>query len=318
MAENQPIDRSEAASEADSKTLVRSGTAARLAGVSPATLRIWEHRYGVVAPPRSASGQRTYSMRDVQRLRLIKRLTLEGHAIGTLARLGIDELARLSAGSTAPSGEQRVLVVGRAVARQLEDHLRPAPSFIYESLDLLERSVAEAGGADVLVIELPTLHASLTARVLALRAELPAPAVILVYGFGTEAAADGLRAAGVTVLRQPVTGKALARLIVSARPVAVVRAAATPAVSPTMARRYSDAELSALRETPSRIACECPRHLAEIVTLLASFETYSSECVSRTDADAALHRHLFEVTSAARAMFEQALERVVLDEGLGV
>jgi DNA-binding transcriptional MerR regulator len=293
-------------------TLLRSGTAARLAGVSPATLRIWEHRYGVVAPPRSAPGQRTYSMRDVQRLRLIKRLTLEGHAIGTLARLDIDELARLSAGSAAPAGAQRVLVVGRAAARRLQDHLRPAPAFVYEDLAQLEQGLAQAGGADVLVIQVPTLHASQTDRVLALRATLPAPAVILIYGFGTEAAADALRAAGVTVLREPVTGKALARLVVGARPPPRVRAAEIA----TRARRYTDAELSSLRETPSRVACECPRHLAEIVTLLASFEVYSGECVARNEADAALHRHLHEVTAAARATFEQALERVVLDEGL--
>ncbi len=300
--------------EAGSGTLLRSGTAARLAGVSPATLRIWEHRYGVVAPPRSAAGQRTYSMRDVQRLRLIKRLTLEGHAIGTLARLEMDELVRLSAGSAAPVGEQRVLVVGRAAARRLQDHLRPAPAFVYDDLEQLEQGLAQSGGADVLVIQVPTLHSPLTDRVLALRAGLPAPAVILVYGFGAEAAADALRAAGVTVLREPVTGKALARLVVGARPPAPVRAAEIA----TRARRYTDAELSSLRETPSRVACECPRHLAEIVTLLGSFEVYSGECVARNEADAALHRHLHEVTSAARVMFEQALERVVLDEGLAV
>ena len=45
--------------EPGAKTLMRSGTAARLAGLSPSTLRIWEHRYSVVAPPKSASGQRT-------------------------------------------------------------------------------------------------------------------------------------------------------------------------------------------------------------------------------------------------------------------
>ena len=186
---------------------------------------------------------------------------------------------------------------------------------MYEDLAQLEQGLAQAGGADVLVIQVPTLHASQTDRVLALRATLPAPAVILVYGFGTEAAADALRAAGVTVLREPVTGKALARLVVGARPPrAVVRAAEIA----TRARRYTDAELSSLRETPSRVACECPRHLAEIVTLLASFEVYSGECVARNEADAALHRHLHEVTAAARATFEQALERVVLDEGLVV
>ncbi|KQW38490.1 MerR family transcriptional regulator [Rhizobacter sp. Root404] len=304
------------ADESPSTTLLRSGTAARLAGVSPATLRIWEHRYGVVAPPRSPAGQRTYSMGDVQRLRLIKRLTLEGHAIGTLARLDVDELARLSAGHAAPTGEQRVLVVGRAAARRLEDHLRPAPAFVYDELEQLERALAQAGSADVLVIQVPTLHAQLAARVLAVRAELPVPAVILVYGFGTEAAADALRAAGVTVLREPVTGKALARLVVAARPAPAVRAMMPTAKSTP--RRYSDAELSSLRETPSRIACECPRHLAEIVTLLSSFEVYSGECVARNDADAALHRHLHDVTAAARTMFEQALERVVLDEGLAL
>lgn len=30
---------------------LRSGAAARLAGISASTLRIWEHRYGVVLPP---------------------------------------------------------------------------------------------------------------------------------------------------------------------------------------------------------------------------------------------------------------------------
>ena len=109
MAENQPIDRSEAASEADTKPLVRSGTAARLAGVSPATLRIWEHRYGVVAPPRSASGQRTYSMRDVQRLRLIKRLTLEGHAIGTTGGVTVDNAKVIAADVAADNGVIHVI-----------------------------------------------------------------------------------------------------------------------------------------------------------------------------------------------------------------
>ena len=47
--------------------LMRSGAAARLAGLSASTLRIWEHRYGVVAPPKSISGQRMYSMHDIER-----------------------------------------------------------------------------------------------------------------------------------------------------------------------------------------------------------------------------------------------------------
>lgn len=296
-------------------TPLRSGTAARLAGLSSSTLRIWEHRYGVVSPPRSSSGQRTYSMADVERLRLIKRLTLEGHAIGTIANLAVDALVRLSSGNPMASGaEQRVLVVGNTLAQKLDGRLRPSVACVFDDLEHAEKEVTRCGAADVLVVHVASLHASVTERVLALRIALPARMVVVVYSFGAEAAAEGLRTEGVTVRRNPVTGKELARLIASSRPAAKPDANGVQS-SP---RRYSDAELVSLAETPSTVACECPRHLAEIVTLLVGFEHYSTECVSRSETDAALHRYLHEITGVARTMFEQALARVVIDEGLVV
>jgi hypothetical protein len=147
---------------------------------------------------------------------------------------------------------------------------------------------------------------------LGLRSNLPATNVIVVYSFGAEPVADALRAAGVTVRREPITGKELARLIVATKPLPSPVANS----SQTSPRRYTDAELSSVAEMPSKVLCECPRHLAEIVTLLVGFERYSAECASRNPTDAALHRHLHEVTGAARTMFEQALARVVIDEGL--
>ena len=295
------------------QTLMRTGTAARLAGISPSTLRIWEHRYGVVGPPKSAAGQRSYSMKDIERLRLIKRLTLEGHAIGTVANLDVVALASLSSGNQVLSAEaQRVLVVGHAAARKLEGRLRPSPALVFDSLSHAEREVARAGAADVLVIHVSSLHASMTERVMMLRNSLPAPNVIVVYSFGAEGVAESLRAAGVTVRREPVTGKELASLIVVSRPIL----AQFPGSIQTNSRLYSDAELVTLTEIPSLVACECPRHLAEIVTLLVGFELYSTECAVRNQNDAALHRHLHDVTSAARSMLEQALARVVVEEGL--
>ena len=185
------------ASGPGSTTLLRSGTAARLAGLTPSTLRIWEHRYGVVSPPKSASGQRTYSMADIQRLRLIKRLTLEGHAIGTVAGLPHDELVRLSTGHGAsPSAGQRVLVVGRALARKLERRLRLPAALVFDDLDHAEKDLARSGAVDVLAVHVVSLHASVTERVLALRDGLPAAAVVVVYSFGAEAAADALRTSG--------------------------------------------------------------------------------------------------------------------------
>ena len=64
-------------------------------GLTPHVLRAWERRYGVVSPVRTDGGQRLYSDLDIERLRLLRRLTDRGHAIGRIASLPIAELARL-------------------------------------------------------------------------------------------------------------------------------------------------------------------------------------------------------------------------------
>jgi methanogenic corrinoid protein MtbC1 len=64
-------------------------------GLTPHVLRAWERRYAVVSPARTEGGQRLYSDLDVERLRLLRRLTDRGHAIGRIAPLPVAELARL-------------------------------------------------------------------------------------------------------------------------------------------------------------------------------------------------------------------------------
>ncbi len=296
--------------------LMRSGAAARLAGLSPSTLRIWEHRYGVVAPPKTASGQRSYSMDDIARLRLVKQLTDAGYAIGTIAHLDTDALVGLSAeGRASPTGRRRVLLVGQTVARKLAARLRPMLSVVFDDLDNAELDVASTGAIDVLVLHVATLRDEVTERLLKLRERLPVSQAIVVYAFGREAVAEALRKTGVTVCREPISGTELARLI-AAEPPTKATGHTEPSAAPISSRRFSDAELVTLTEVPSTIDCECPRHLAEIVSLLVGFERYSAECATRGEDDATLHRHLHGVTSAARSMLEQALARLVLEEGL--
>src|SRR6185503_12429727 len=64
-------------------------------GLTPHTLRAWERRHHVVAPARSSGGQRLYSDLDVQRLRLLRRLTEQGHSIGQLAKAALVDLERM-------------------------------------------------------------------------------------------------------------------------------------------------------------------------------------------------------------------------------
>ena len=52
---------------------------ARRAGLSADVLRAWERRYKAVVPVRTDTGRRMYSADDVERLVLLRRLTLAGH-----------------------------------------------------------------------------------------------------------------------------------------------------------------------------------------------------------------------------------------------
>jgi DNA-binding transcriptional MerR regulator/methylmalonyl-CoA mutase cobalamin-binding subunit len=68
---------------------------ARRTGLTPATLRAWERRYGVVEPRRSGGGQRLYSDRDVERLTRLHLLSEAGRPIGLVAGLSDGEAEAL-------------------------------------------------------------------------------------------------------------------------------------------------------------------------------------------------------------------------------
>lgn len=65
-------------------------------GLTPATLRAWERRYATVAPERSDGSQRLYSDADIQRLRLIARLSAIGHPLSSLSKTSTTALARMA------------------------------------------------------------------------------------------------------------------------------------------------------------------------------------------------------------------------------
>jgi DNA-binding transcriptional MerR regulator len=296
---------------------LRSGTAARLSGVPVATLRVWERRYGVVAAPKTPTGQRLYSGHDVQRLRLIKQLTERGHAVGTIATLPLAALVqRAEADAAAPSlaAARRLVVVGAVLAARLKQLPGCALQGVHGDLD--DADAADPVPTDLLMVHLPSLQPAAARRLLALADRLQARHVVVIYGFGTEAVVQQLRAAGARVRRDPVTAGDLARLVAVAPKALAAAGAAVPAEPAP--RRFSDPALAVLAQTPSSVACECPRNLAEIVQHLAGFERYSADCGSRSPADAALHEHLNHVAGTARAMFEQALLRVMEAEGIAM
>lgn len=307
-----------------------------------ATLRVWERRYGVTQPLLSASGQRLYSEDDVRRLALLKQLTDLGHAIGSLAGLAMPQLQQVAStharvlaarhteerahDSPSPAQPWRVAVIGTALAGRLQrPALRRQQSRPVQLLGPFADAARAAAGlqgsrVDALVVHEPRLHEGWLESLQAVAPTLAAVPKAVLYRFAAEATCVALAAAGTALLREPqndtVLGQWLHGVLLGvpqARAAAPQLAQPDPALS---ARRWDDAALADFAGLSSTIACECPRHVAELLMQLSHFEAYSAECRQRSTADAVLHAYLQQVAAASRARFEEALEHVALHEGL--
>jgi DNA-binding transcriptional MerR regulator len=60
---------------------LRIGEVARRTGMTVAALRAWETRYGLLAPARTAGGQRLYREADITRVRAVRQLVAEGWSV---------------------------------------------------------------------------------------------------------------------------------------------------------------------------------------------------------------------------------------------
>ncbi|MFU2027876.1 MerR family transcriptional regulator, partial [Bordetella avium] len=80
-------------------------------------------------------------------------------------------------------------------------------------------------------------------------------------------------------------------------------------------RRFDNETLVSLASHSTSLACECPRHLAELLLQISAFERYSDGCQARSPADARLHNYLGDAANQAAALFEDALAAVVEHEG---
>lgn len=279
-----------------------------------------------------------YAPSDVERLVLVKQLVDKGHAIGTIAGAPIASLRALAAARVGRAGDAAVMavpepkmalaVVGRSLARRLQTgaaHRAAAwagASVVASYDDLPQALAAMDNGAmpvHALWVQVASLQPEAADRVLRLADEWPspgrAPQVVVVYGFAPEPVLQRLHDGGIETYRDPLSASGLRALFESLGGFA---RAASAVPSPAPPHRFDDEALARFAAMASAVACECPRHLAELVMQLSAFEIYSTDCRSRHAADAQLHAYLADVAGSARALFEQALERVALAEGLAL
>lgn len=103
-------------------------------GLSPHVIRVWEKRYGAVAPHRTASNRRLYSEAEVRRLLLLHAATKAGHSIGTIARLS-DEQLRALAGWSEDSSRTAPVINGNGHSQPGD----PSGGFLARALDAVRR-----------------------------------------------------------------------------------------------------------------------------------------------------------------------------------
>lgn len=327
----------QADSSCSSTATYRSGVAARLAGVPVETLRVWERRYEVIRPRRSASGQRLYSADEVRRLTLIKQLLDLGHPIGAVAMMPTEDLmqmfADLGAGRATdgisaqpPSLRLRVLLVGPTVgsSRFRESLLRNTSDTALDiighalSAETLMSSLKQVA-ANLVIIEMPTLNEGSLAAINRVTGPYGAAKAIVLYRFATSIVIRKLRQAGHYVAHALSDTNELATLCQTLLRSPHTRTENASEISdprPIRPPRFDEQSLATFADGSSTVYCECPRHLVELVLSLSTFERYSAECVSSDPQDAELHRDLQHTAAQARALIEDAIHRVADKEGI--
>jgi len=316
-------------------TLFRIGAVAKLTGIPVSTLRIWEVRHHAFSPSKTAGKHRLYSQNDVDKAQLLKQLSKAGYAVSAIAALETAALEKLPLPGTAAAAQAAksqvdsvvsIAVIGSGMAgriasgkftRQLHGiSLRVTDGF---------SNLAQACAGDfqeqpqILLVRVNTLQFNIGTQIQALAQKHGVLQTVIVYGFAQEMVVQSMRAAGVLVRRAPVSDYELSSLISSAIRVDTAKSLrGVHGDSLIPARRYSDETLTRVAGISTNMLCECPRHVAELITQLVSFEQYSQECLNKTGKDAHLHAHLHAISGSARALFETALEMVAEHENISL
>lgn len=309
----------------------RIGAVSRLTGVPADTLRVWERRYEVTTPVRTASGTRLYAPEDVARLTLIKRLVERGDAISRVAALSLDELRERLRGQGLAGGEDatgrpcRVVAMGGLLADRLGQAASRADGVEVVGVFREHRAMAEGAAGlspDVVILEYPTLHAEQVQEIGTLLAQAGAQRAVVVYNFASRSTLARLNSRRIIPWRAPADPLELRRWCAGASGGAAPVAAApsdgleVDVSRPIPERRFDDETLARIMAMSTTVRCECPHHLADLIADLLAFEAYSRECESRNAEDAALHAYLHATTAHCRSLIEAALARVIAAEGI--
>ena len=310
------------------------GAVSSLSGVPAPTLRIWEARYDCFTPHKTEGKHRLYSDDDVLKATLLKRLTENGHSISSVAplsRTALNDLLQKQQSANQrkqpaeyPGATVSMAVVGLTLASRIESkkfslgfqrHAIKVTD-IYNNISQALESTGQHK-PQILLIHCNSLHAGVQVDIHRLAETHGAFQVIVLYSFGQEPIIEAMKRCGMIVRRDPISDADLADLINAVLLIDPAQSAIGSSSGTLIPpRKFNDMTLMRVSGIATHVLGECPRHVAEIIAQLASFEQYSHDCLNKSSEDAHIHAYLSSVSGSARALFESALEMVAQHEGI--
>ena len=313
----------------ENSQLYKIGAIARLTGITPMTIRMWQTRYDAVSPVRTEGKQRLYTERDLTKLSLLKELTDHGDSIGMVAGLTVEELENRLKEQTLKRGTRekqtnhtpiKVAVLGYGFPQlgNADVGAYAAPLELvgqFNPENALSNEI-KACQPDLLIFQIASLQPDSPDLIEEAIEHSGAQGACVVYAFGPKKVVRDITNGLILPLRAPVNVQELTlaanHLLKSAeRP----RAEDETAVQ-IQQRRYSDPQLWEIVNQPNAIKCECPQHLSHILFSLNNFEAYMKDCENRNTKDAEVHQYLHKVAAESRACLEKAMDKLVEHENL--
>ncbi|MGF1512012.1 MAG: MerR family transcriptional regulator [Myxococcota bacterium] len=294
----------------------RIGAVSRLTGLPSNTIRTWERRYGAVAPARSPGGGRLYSEDDIERLQLLKTLSRRGDAIGEIAGLSTAQLFDRSTRNTSPvtpappTEHLRVALLHETLGDALQRQSAWEVVAETTSPDAFVTALTHQPPVDVAVLDLSLLAGEVEAAFERCVEATGAEVIVVTYHFASQPVLEALADAGARLLRAPIQLPLLERIV--SEQIWTWAGASLEEPPPPI---YDAKQLFQLQALSSKIDCECPHHLAQIVETLVSFEDYSAKCANQSPEDEVIHTALRRGTGQARTQMERLLARLVEYEG---
>ena len=301
-------------------------TVARMTGIPRNTLLAWERRYAVVAPSRAPNGYRLYTESDVDLLRTLKTLTINGFKVSEAMNL----IRTNESTSNAPvQGTLPRIILLDPPLRVLIANV-PAGTLHFTVVDDVENidQLLTASGPmahQLTVVRLESLGEDPCRQVRRIVKATNGLPLLVLYHFATRALQDQLIKAGAHLSGGPIQLRKLHDEVIKLTqssfgpPLPDPAAQTDPATRrfpPRAPRRFSDITLARVIAQLPSIECECPNHISSLVSAMVAFEEYSAKCASRSPEDRLLHERLARGTGYARSVMEQLLLEVCEADGI--